>query len=402
MIYILMPAHNNKTEVLELLQCLQGQTLRDFEIVFVDDGSTDGTAQEVLNVFPRTVILTGDGTLWWTGANVLGVNHILKKAKDDDFVLLLNNDLLVDHDYLSLLLNVAQSHPRSLIGSTLVDHDNRSFMESGVRFTPDLQLIVTRDRNLIDTTELDLDVDALPGRGTLVPVSAFRTAGNFDSRRLPHYCADYEFSVRARRAGYRLLVSHRARVYAKLNITGFSTSSEKKFITLKECWQLLFSKKSKTNIFYFNNFVWSCSEPDHRLRNVLRSTLSTIRQTVLKTIPAYPVLLAVRTIQLVLRIFLKGCLILFNFLFRPYSLLQADVDRSGLDAAWLVKEGVLNLRQWRGTFFYGFFLNHSDPPMNADQKYQLQCLRRQSRSFSHKIAIIKIKINLLLSTRTSA
>jgi len=62
----------------------------------------------------------------------------------------------------------------------------------------------------------------LPGRGTLVPVECFRTVGLFDERRLPQYGADYEFSVRASRSGYRLLMQFGSPVYSVVEATGVS------------------------------------------------------------------------------------------------------------------------------------------------------------------------------------
>ena len=293
MIYILIPAHNNKNEVLDLLGCLHRQTFREHTIVLVDDGSTDNTAAAVKQSFPATIILKGDGNLWWTGANILGVNYILEEARDDDFVLLLNNDLIVDDVYIENLITSAQLYPNTLIGSTLVDYDDRSFLESGVRFDRRLQLEVNRDVSMIQKTEYDANVDALPGRGTLIPVIVYRKIGNFNVKMLPHYGADYEFSVRAKRAGFKLLVSHRARVYAKLNITGYGPP-DKKFISFHECWKLLFSKKSKTNIYYYNNFVWLCSEPGYRVKNVINSTMGNIYQTVFRTRLFYPARLCAR------------------------------------------------------------------------------------------------------------
>ena len=53
MVHTLIPAHNNKPEVLEVLGCLEGQRHGDLTVLLVDDGSTDGTGEEVRRRFPR-------------------------------------------------------------------------------------------------------------------------------------------------------------------------------------------------------------------------------------------------------------------------------------------------------------------------------------------------------------
>jgi GT2 family glycosyltransferase len=37
-------------------------------VIVVDDGSSDRTAEEVAENYPKVTILKGDGNLWWTGA----------------------------------------------------------------------------------------------------------------------------------------------------------------------------------------------------------------------------------------------------------------------------------------------------------------------------------------------
>jgi len=297
-VYILIPAHNNKKEVLELLQCLKKQSYQNFKTVLMDDSSADDTEDAVRKSYPDTVILKGDGNLWWTGANVMGVDYILQVAGESDFILLLNNDLIVGNDYIEALVNASRHFRRAVTGSVLVDHDNHDFVESGVRLSTELGLTVNRDRDLILNTEYDTDVDTLPGRGTLVPIEVFRKIGNFNRKKLPHYGADYEFAVRARRAGYKLIVAHRAKVYARLNITGLVTP-DKRFISMRECLTLLFSKKSKTNIYYYLNYVWLCSEKRYRMTNTFNYARGIISETFGKTIPGYPFRMAIRAISFI-------------------------------------------------------------------------------------------------------
>lgn len=392
MVYVLIPAHNNKKEVLELLVCLHRQSYKDIGIVLVDDGSTDNTETEVRERFPDTVILRGDGNLWWTGANVLGVDYILKKAGDDDFILLLNNDLIVEEDYVETLLNASVSQDRAIVGSTLVDHDNPDSIESGIRFDKRLNLLVTRDRNAIENTEFDMNVDALPGRGTLVPIEVFRNIGNFNVKELPHYGADYEFAVRAKRAGYKLIVSHRARVFANLAITGLEVP-KKRIITLKECFNLLFSKKSKSNIYYYLNYVWLCSDRTHRGKNTINAAIGILTITVCRTIVVFPFYFLISSLFKIVKA-------IFRFLFRSYPFRLSDIERLGLNPKDLIEGEVLKEGQFRGETFY--FLRTAGVATSGieDVGNKLAKLRRLSKSYPHKIIILLEALKVLFRRKS--
>ncbi|HEU4501397.1 MAG TPA: glycosyltransferase family 2 protein [Nitrospira sp.] len=293
MVHVLIPAHNNKPEVIAVLACLERQRSVELEVLLVDDGSTDGTREEVRRLFPLVRILSGDGSLWWTGANVIGVAHILGTAQDRDFILLLNNDVSMEDDYVSRLVECSESLGRALVGSTIVDDQRRDRLMAGIRLDRRLRINQNSDRAAIEQSPHDVHVDVLPGRGTLVPVEVFRRIGTFNRRRLPHYGADYEFSIRAKRAGFRLAVSHDARVFAKLGITGFYPSDRPK-ISVRECVRLLCSKKSTANLRYYLNYVWMCSESGYRLRNTISHGVGLLLDTLGKTAVGVPLQICMR------------------------------------------------------------------------------------------------------------
>ena len=297
MVYALIPAHNNKPEVLQVLRCLERQRYGDLEVLLVDDGSTDGTGEEVRRRFPRVRVLQGDGQLWWTGANVLGVSDVTERARTGDFILLLNNDVSMDDDYVGELVKCSEHLGRAIVGSTIVDDERRDCMVAGLRLDRRLRVTEQTDAAAIRESEYDDQVDVLPGRGTLVPLEVFRRIGTFN-RRLPHYGADYEFSIRARRAGFRLAVSHRAKVYAKLRITGLYPPDRPR-ISFAECARLLCSRKSTANLRYYLNYVWLCSEPGDKWRNTLSHGVGLLLDTVGKTVVGFP-------LQACSRLWLKG------------------------------------------------------------------------------------------------
>jgi len=298
MVHVLIPAHNNKPEVLEVLACMKRQRDVVLDVLLVDDGSTDGTGDEVRRRFPFVKVLEGDGRLWWTGANVVGVAAIMETAEHDDFVLLLNNDLSIEDDYVAALVACSKRLGRAMVGSTIVDDERRDRMVAGLRLNCRLRITEQTDISAIRQSDYDQQVDVLPGRGTLVPVEVFQRIGTFDRRRLPHYGADYEFSIRAKRAGFTLAVCHRAKVFAKLRITGVCPPDRPR-ISLAECVRLLCSRKSTANLRYYLTYVWLCSEPGYKLRNTLSHGVGLLLDTVGKTAIGFP-------LQACSRLWLKG------------------------------------------------------------------------------------------------
>jgi hypothetical protein len=210
----------------------------------------------------------------------------------------LNNDVSMDDDYVGELVKCSEHLGRAIVGSTIVDDERRDCMVAGLRLDRRLRVTEQTDAAAIRESEYDDQVDVLPGRGTLVPLEVFRRIGTFNRRRLPHYGADYEFSIRARRAGFRLAVSHRAKVYAKLRITGLYPPDRPR-ISVLECARLLCSRKSTANLRYYLNYVWLCSEPGDKWRNTLSHGVGLLLDTVGKTVVGFP-------LQACSRLWLKG------------------------------------------------------------------------------------------------
>ena len=71
--------------------------------------------------------------------------------------------------------------------------------------------------------EEPLEVDWLAGMSLLVPTEVFRRGIWVDDRAFPQYSGDADFSLRARRAGYRLLVWPKSRIYNMVRNSGLTT-----------------------------------------------------------------------------------------------------------------------------------------------------------------------------------
>ncbi|MDH3645592.1 MAG: glycosyltransferase family 2 protein [Gammaproteobacteria bacterium] len=220
---VIIPVHNRKEHTLACLRQLVGIDSAgcDVQIVIVDDGSTDGTRQAINEHFPDTVVLQGDGELWWTGAINRGVRFALDERYD--YVLLLNDDLKLDPRFLSELWRVAETRPDALVSSIKLRETNNSNLEiisAGFMVEGRLHELVNTyaGQHVLERTfSSNLECDALTGASLLIPTGIFEQIGLLDARGYPHNWADLEFTRRAKLAGCSCVVAVASKIFTDAN-----------------------------------------------------------------------------------------------------------------------------------------------------------------------------------------
>ncbi len=260
MIYLILPVFNRLHFTIDCIESLKRQTYNEYKIIVVDDGSSDGTAASLENNYPEVIVLRGDGQLWWTGAINMGVKYVLQHATSkEDFILTLNNDLSVGPEYFQNLIKTYQNNAPCLVGSVTVDIDNPELVNyCGVKWNEysakqrsPIELPISLKE--LQSHAMDIESDLLPGRGVLIPLKVFDQIGLYDAKNFPHYAADEDFSLRARKAGYRLMVSSNAFVYSYIRESNLAGKHTKR--TLAYWYDFFFSIKSSCNLR--NRYHWA-------------------------------------------------------------------------------------------------------------------------------------------------
>jgi GT2 family glycosyltransferase len=211
-IYIVTPVFNKRELALRFVKSIKKQNYPNFKLTIVDDGSTDGTGEALKKMHPEVTVLQGDGNLWWSGGTNVGVRYAIKHQAD--YILTINHDVTLKPDYLSSLIECANSKPNSLIGSMIVrrdDHESVWFFGGDYSKSSGLNNHILGQAS--DFTEPTSSV-WLTGMGVLVPSEVFRKVGFYDEKNFPLYFGDADFSERARRAGFGLWVNPKSIVYA--------------------------------------------------------------------------------------------------------------------------------------------------------------------------------------------
>lgn len=117
LVSIIILNYNGRKYLEDCLKSVLAQSLRDFEIIFVDNGSTDGSIEYVKNNFndSRIKIVSSEKNLGFAGGN----NYGLRFAAGE-YIVLLNNDTVTEKDWLRNLYEVISNDESTGIVQSLV------------------------------------------------------------------------------------------------------------------------------------------------------------------------------------------------------------------------------------------------------------------------------------------
>lgn len=202
MIAIVCPVHNRKEVTRRFLECVENQQGVDLSVIVVDDGSTDGTAEMLRDDFGWVDVVRGDGTWWWTASVNAGIKRALDRGVEA--ILLMNDDTLPERDFVARLQQGA-SDPGGLYCAVETEAVTGEVRWGGSRTNWCTGKTVGLAATLPESERRGPHiVSYLPGRSMLVPADVYQSVGLFDADSLPHLAADYDFSLRAQRAGHEL------------------------------------------------------------------------------------------------------------------------------------------------------------------------------------------------------
>ena len=271
-INIIIPVFNRINDTKKIISNLRVQnTSEEIKVLIIDDGSTDGTS-EWLKSQKDLFFLRGNGKLLWGGAINLGINYIIKNHPNDEWILLINNDLEVKKDYVDNLLKVAKINYPAAVGSVIKNKKNE-IVSLGPKIDPfKLEVKEIYRKDLVLKKNILKDVDALSGRGVIYPLKSIIEAKGLNSKIFPHYYGDYSLSMKIKKKGYKLITSMEAVVFTDENFENLRKQRKKYTIIRK-----LFSRKSTSLFYSYFFFWWQASNFKQKLSLPLRMLIFTIK-----------------------------------------------------------------------------------------------------------------------------
>lgn len=149
-----------------------------YEVIMIDNGSSDGSVEYVRKKYPRVKIITLNKNCGFTGGNNLGV-----RLAKGDYVVFLNNDVVVDENWLVKLVMMAISYADAIVTSKalfldkpdIINHDGSKATLIGRGFCVNFG---RKDRN---SGDISAKFVVQPyGASMLVKKDIFEEIGAFD------------------------------------------------------------------------------------------------------------------------------------------------------------------------------------------------------------------------------
>ncbi len=201
----------NEKEVLkECLKSIEGLDYPNYEVVVVDNGSTDGSQAEMTRNFPHFQLVKNSHNVGVAEGQNIGARYALERGMD--YMLVLNNDTTLDKNMLREMVRIAEGNPEIGIVVPLTYSADKPDEIQSAGGMIDWNKGKCYHLQSADTGVDTLEIDYLGS--ALIKKQVIDKIGLYDSRYFA-YWEDTDYCTRARRAGFKIVCALKARLWHK-------------------------------------------------------------------------------------------------------------------------------------------------------------------------------------------
>lgn len=220
LVYIVVLTWNGKTDTIECLNSLKKIDYPNYKILVVDNASEDGTSEIVRSEFPEIELIINKENLRFAGGNNVGIYYSLQRKSD--YILLLNNDTIVDRSFLSQLIESAETNPKiGIVGPKIYFYSEpKRIWYAGGKIEWWKGWISHVGIREIDNGKYETvrETDFITGCCMLIKREVVESIGKLDERYYI-YGEDVDYCIRAKAVGYNILFQPKAIIWHKLSVS---------------------------------------------------------------------------------------------------------------------------------------------------------------------------------------
>lgn len=202
---VLVLTWNGGAEAIACLQRVHQLDPAPDIVLVVDNDSHDGTPEQIAALFPTFVLIRNPDNLGYSGGMNVGIRALLAHDPPPDIIVLLNQDTLVDQEWLGAITAPFADPDIGAVGCK-IRYPDGTIQHAGLALDWPLALSRHVGRHEPDRGQYNAprDVEYITFAAIALRRQALEHVGLFDEGYHPAYFEDVDLCVRLRRAGYRI------------------------------------------------------------------------------------------------------------------------------------------------------------------------------------------------------
>ena len=214
---IIIVSYNNREDITRCLESVRRTACPGYEVIVVDNASTDGSADAVAAGFPEATTVRSSANLGFGGGCNLGATRARA-----EFLVFLNPDTIVEPGWLSALVNALDANSRvGLVTSKILMLGEPERINTCGNTVHLSGLTLCRGLGASSRSyQKEEEVDAVSGAAFAIRRDVFQSLGGFDESMFL-YMEDTDLSLRARLAGWESLFAPQSIVYHDYSLKVF-------------------------------------------------------------------------------------------------------------------------------------------------------------------------------------
>jgi len=202
LIYIVVLHWKDDLRTQTLLRSLQQVSYSNFRVLVVDNGSQNGSIERLRSEFPAYDFIVNESNLGFSRGCNRGIR--VAQANAADYVLLLNNDMEVEPDFLNAAVAVGENdHSIGLVTGKILFGDRRNVIwQAGGRIDGFKIQGIPRGWNEIDAQQFDVEEETFWASGAmlLIPRRTLEQVGLLPEEYF-FGVEEWDYSTAVRRSG---------------------------------------------------------------------------------------------------------------------------------------------------------------------------------------------------------
>ncbi len=249
LVYILVLNWNSYNDTLECINSLQEIKYPNFRIVIIDNGSVTNDINNIRKILSNIELLKSKENLGFSGGNNLGIKYAMNEGAD--FVLLLNNDTIVEPDFLNYLIaDVVTDKKIGMAVPKINYYSNHNIVWYAGGYTSEFRgsAFTIGQGQQSNRHASNKFVSFATGCCMLIKREVIERVGYWDENYFL-YMEDADYCKRAINSGFKILFASNSQIFHKVNA---ATTKNDKNLPLYYMVRnrLYFSKKLLQNKFF--------------------------------------------------------------------------------------------------------------------------------------------------------